>query len=44
MIYSYIAFEPGRHQICNPLDSFDLRCDSVTYVHKAQLVKQKLAT
>ena len=25
------ALESGRHQICNPLDSFDLRCESVTY-------------
>ena len=24
-------FEPVRHQICNPQDSFDLRCESVTY-------------
>ena len=26
-----VALEPGRHQICNPPDSFDLRCESVTY-------------
>ena len=25
-----VALEPGRHQICNPLDSFDLRCERVT--------------
>ena len=27
-----VALEPGRHQICNPLDFFDLRCESVTYL------------
>ena len=27
-----VALEPGRHQIRNPLDSFDLKCESVTYI------------
>ena len=26
-----VALEPGQHQICNPLDSFDLKCESVTF-------------
>ena len=26
-----VFLESGRHQICNPLDSFDLRCESVTF-------------
>ena len=25
-----VALKPGRHQTCNPLDSFDLRCESDT--------------
>ena len=24
-----VAPEPGQHQICNPLDSLDPRCESV---------------
>ena len=28
-----VTLKPGRHQICNPLDSFDLRCESVTYTY-----------
>ena len=28
-----VTLEPGRHQICNPLDSFDRRCESVTYTY-----------
>ena len=35
------APEPGQHQICNPLDSFDLRCESVTYVRIPQLYAYK---
>ena len=28
-----VALEPGQHQMCNPLDSFDLRCESVTWYY-----------
>ena len=44
----YVTLEPVRHQICNPLDSFDLRCESVhihmTIVDMEIITKSKLCS